>query len=203
MQRTLIDLLRHGEPVGGRKYRGQIDDPLSERGWQQMRSAVGDQAPWDAVVSSRLSRCADFARELSARHRLSLQIDARLMELGFGAWEGHSAAELTAGDPDRLQRFWIDPVAERPEGAETLVEFERRVSGAWQDHLERCRGKHLLIVTHAGVMRMILTHVLGMPREHLFRIQVPGAGLTRIEVLQDGDRGFNRLLFHGRSRLGS
>jgi alpha-ribazole phosphatase/probable phosphoglycerate mutase len=201
MQRTLIDLLRHGEPVGGRKYRGQIDDPLSDKGWRQMREAVGDAAPWNAIVSSTLLRCADFAHELVARHKLPLQLDERLVEIGFGAWEGHTAAELTRDDPDRLQRFWMDPVTERPEGAETLVEFEQRVGDAWCHHLERCRGGHLLIVTHAGVVRMILTRVLGMPREHLFRIQVPGAGLTRIEVLQDGNRDFNRLLFHGRSRL--
>ena len=38
MSDTVIDLIRHGEPVGGRRYRGHIDDPLSERGWQQMWS---------------------------------------------------------------------------------------------------------------------------------------------------------------------
>jgi len=37
--------MRHGEPVGGRAYRGHsIDDPLSEKGWQQMWDAVGDDA---------------------------------------------------------------------------------------------------------------------------------------------------------------
>ena len=41
---TTIDLIRHGEPVGGRKYRGQTDDPLSEKGWEQMWKAVGDYA---------------------------------------------------------------------------------------------------------------------------------------------------------------
>jgi alpha-ribazole phosphatase len=29
---TTLDLMRHGEPVGGRRYSGQIDDPLSEKG---------------------------------------------------------------------------------------------------------------------------------------------------------------------------
>ena len=33
---TTIDLIRHGEPVGGSKYRGQTDDPLSEKGWAQI-----------------------------------------------------------------------------------------------------------------------------------------------------------------------
>ena len=42
---TTIDLIRHGEPVGGRKYRGQIDDPLSDKGWTQMRQAVADHKP--------------------------------------------------------------------------------------------------------------------------------------------------------------
>jgi len=50
-----------------------------------MRQAVGENCPWQAIASSPLSRCADFARELAARHGLPLEIDARLIELGFGA----------------------------------------------------------------------------------------------------------------------
>ncbi|MHB1590203.1 MAG: histidine phosphatase family protein [Sulfuricella sp.] len=42
MKSTTIDLIRHGEPVGGRRYRGRTDDPLSEKGWNQMWTAVGD-----------------------------------------------------------------------------------------------------------------------------------------------------------------
>ncbi|MEW6253578.1 MAG: histidine phosphatase family protein, partial [Planctomycetota bacterium] len=63
---TLIDLMRHGEPVGGRRYRGQVDDPLSEKGWAQMRAAVGEAAPWHHVVSSPLLRCREFAETLAA-----------------------------------------------------------------------------------------------------------------------------------------
>jgi len=66
---TQIDLLRHGEPVGGRRYRGQTDDPLSEKGWQQMRAAVLDVQGWDVIYSSPLRRCAEFAQELSRRRR--------------------------------------------------------------------------------------------------------------------------------------
>ena len=69
---TTIDLIRHGEPVGGRKYRGQIDDPLSDKGWAQMREAVGDHRPWDVIISSSLSRCLDFARELGQRSWIAM-----------------------------------------------------------------------------------------------------------------------------------
>ena len=106
---TLIDLIRHGEPVGGRRYRGQIDDPLSEKGWGQMRAAVGDVCPWQAVISSPLLRCRDFAKELSVRHQLPLQLDARLQEIGFGVWEGKTAEEIRLPDPEILQRFMLDP----------------------------------------------------------------------------------------------
>ncbi len=34
---TIVDLLRHGEPDGGQKFRGAVDDPLSPRGWEQMQ----------------------------------------------------------------------------------------------------------------------------------------------------------------------
>ncbi len=61
----LIDLIRHGEPQGGMRYRGQLDDPLSELGWQQMRNATANVQPWEHIVSSTLSRCADFAKELA------------------------------------------------------------------------------------------------------------------------------------------
>ena len=67
---TTLDLLRHGEPVGGSRYRGQTDDPLSDKGWAQMRDAVGDVHPWDHIITSPLSRCSDFAHELAARHNI-------------------------------------------------------------------------------------------------------------------------------------
>ena len=37
---TTVDLLRHGESEGGEIFRGSIDVPLTEMGWQQMQSAV-------------------------------------------------------------------------------------------------------------------------------------------------------------------
>ena len=194
---TTLDLMRHGEPVGGRRYRGQTDDPLSEKGWAQMRNAVGDHCPWQAVISSSLSRCADFARELAKRHQLPLDIDARLIELGFGAWEGRTPDELTAADPEILNRFRHDPVAHAPPGAETLTAFRDRVISAWDSLLEHHEGKHVLVVAHAGVIRMTVAHVLNVPLQHLFRLQVPNAGITRIRVEKHGGQLFPQLLFHG------
>ena len=178
----LIDLIRHGEPVGGRRYRGQVDDPLSDRGWQQMWAAVDAQQPWDVIVTSTLSRCRDFAWALGQRQNIDVIEEQRLVEIGFGEWEGRTAAEICQDEPDRLQRFYRDPVAERPAGAETLADFSSRVGAAWKDTVERYAGRHVLVVAHAGVIRAITAHVLGMPIDHMFRLQVGNAGISRIEI---------------------
>lgn len=193
---TTIDMIRHGEPVGGKKYRGQIDDPLSEKGWRQMREAVADHCPWDLIVTSPLSRCRAFAEELAGRHGRPLQVEARLMEIGFGAWEGKTATELIAEDEALLTRFWSDPLNNTPPGAETLHAFRERIIGAWDDLLAQHPGKHLLIVGHAGQMRMVIRHVLDMPLDRLFRIQVGNAAITRIQVDGSGAEALPRLLFH-------
>lgn len=196
---TTLDLMRHGEPVGGRKYRGQLDDPLSEKGWQQMRQAVGENCPWHMIVSSPLLRCADFSREMAERHKLPLEIDPRLVELGFGEWEGRTAEELTAQDPEMLARFRCDPLANAPRGAEPLAVFRNRILAVWDNLHERHSGKHVLVVAHAGVIRMMVAHVLQMPVQHLFRIQVPNAGISRVRTQRIGMDIFPQLLFHGRT----
>lgn len=193
---TTLDLMRHGESVGGRKYRGQLDDPLSEKGWAQMRQAVGDHRPWQIIVSSPLLRCAEFARELAARHGLPLSLDERLVELGFGAWEGRSADELTAEDPEMLVNFRRDPVAHAPPGAEPLATFRDRILDAWDSLNRRHRGGHVLVIAHAGVIRMMVAHTLGIPLQHIFRLQVPDAGITRLRVEHEGENQFPQLLFH-------
>lgn len=177
---TLIDLIRHGEPEGGKRYRGQTDDPLSATGWRQMWDAVGGQAPWQCIVSSPLSRCKAFAEQLAARHGLPLDVDARLMEIGFGAWEGRTAERLRAEDPEQIRRFYHDPVNARPVGAEPLEVFRIRVIAAFDELAQRHAGEHVLLVTHAGVMRAVVAHVLSAPLEAIYRIDVDYAAVTRV-----------------------
>jgi alpha-ribazole phosphatase/probable phosphoglycerate mutase len=194
---TQIDLLRHGEPVGGRRYRGQTDDPLSETGWQQMRAAVMGRRDWDVLYSSPLRRCAEFAQDLSGQLSLPVKTDERLKEIGFGDWEGRTPDEIRRDDPRRLENFWRDPIGNRPEGAETLASFQARVAAAWAEIGAAHAGQRVLIVGHAGITRMILSLVLGSPAEHMFRFQVDNAGLTRIRILGVGTQAIPMLVFHG------
>ena len=189
-----VDLIRHGTPVGGTRYRGQIDDPLSEDGWRQMWAAVGDGAPWQRIVSSPLSRCRAFAHALGERHEIPVLDEPRFMEVGFGAWEGLTREQVAQRDPGEMARFYADPVSQRPAGAEPLEAFYARVIEAWRDRVERSRDGDLLVVAHAGVIRVVMSHVLSMPLGALYRIQVPNAGMTRIRVHHERP---SALLSHG------
>jgi alpha-ribazole phosphatase len=194
---TIIDLLRHGEPVGGPRYRGHVDDPLSDKGWAQMRAAVaGRDEEWDVVVSSDLTRCADFARELATRHDLPHLLDSAFREVSFGMWEGRTAAELLAADPGGVAAFWRDPVRNTPLGAEPLTHFRDRVIDAWERLLQAQRGQRVLLVCHAGVMRILLLHALDLRLDAFYRFEPGNASLVRLKVT-DGRHGeaWHQLVF--------
>jgi len=199
---TLVDLIRHGMPVGGRRYRGHIDDPLSEEGWQQMWDAVGDHCPWDVIVTSPLRRCAEFAAALAERHDRPVEVETGLKEISFGAWEGRHVRDILAQTPDQVENYWRDPVGHTPPGAESLDEFRDRAVAAWRDVVARHAGHHILIVGHGGLMRTLLTQVLGMPLGSVLRLEVPNAGITRLRLQEDvnGDPAPS-LVFHARTRL--
>lgn len=193
---TTIDLLRHGEPEGGRKFRGSLDDPLSSQGWAQMWAAVGKHHPWEVIISSPLIRCARFARELGERYDLPVEIATGLQEIGFGDWEGRTPAEIHAATPEALGRFWIDPLNNPPPGGEPLADFQRRVIAAWTGLLERHAGRHLLIVGHGGMIRMVLCHVLEMPLTRMWRLEIPYATLSRLRAYGRGIAAEPFMVFH-------
>jgi len=179
---TRIDLLRHGETIGGSRYRGSIDDVLTPQGWAAMHASVDERDVWDRIVSSPLRRCADFARDLALRQTLPLEIDVRLREIHFGDWEGKTASELLAADPEALSRFWNDPVNHPPPGAEDVRALEARVLFALEELVRRYSGEQVLVVTHGGPLRIILGRVQKLTLAESLRLEVPHARCFRIET---------------------
>lgn len=197
--RTLIDLLRHGTPEGGSRYRGHRDDPLAEQGWAEMWAAVGRDWPWTRLVSSPLTRCRAFAEALAERSGLPLSLEPDLREIGFGDWEGRAVAEVREREGPSLARYWADPVKHPPANGEPLPDFQRRVAAVWERLTRDHPGEHLLLIAHGGVIRMVLAQVLGMPLRGVLQIEVPVAGMTRLRVQPDiNGRPLTSLLFHAR-----
>ncbi|MBA1278549.1 histidine phosphatase family protein [Stutzerimonas stutzeri] len=177
-----LDMLRHGETVSGGGFRGRLDDELTEAGWQQLRSAVTGAGPWQRIISSPLLRCAQFAEELAAQRKLPLELEPDLRELDFGDWEGRTAAELMVDQSDALGCFWSDPYGFTPPGGERLIEFEARVLTVIERITDRFAGERILLITHAGVMRLLLAEARGLPRGQLLQVEVSHGAMCGLKT---------------------
>ncbi len=187
MPDTVFDLIRHGEPIGGRRYRGNgIDDPLSDLGWSQLWRAIGDVHSWDRVMTSPLKRCRAFAEALADRYALPVVVEPRFQEVGFGVWEGRTSAEIKQQSSEEYEAFYHDPVGRRPVGAESLSGFMARVVEAYDDAVEAYGGQRCLIVTHAGVIRALVAYSLNASPDALYRVKMSHAAVTRIRHTKYG-----------------
>jgi alpha-ribazole phosphatase len=181
-----LDLLRHGETELGGGLRGSLDDALTDTGWAQMRGAVIEQGPWDRLVSSPLQRCARFASELGAQLGLPMQLEKDLQELHFGAWEGQSALALMETDAEALGQFWADPYSFTPPQGEPVVDFSARVLAAVARLHTAYAGERVLLISHGGVMRLLLAQARGLPREQLLNVEVGHGALFSLAVEAGG-----------------
>lgn len=176
---TTVDLLRHGEPEGGPRFRGTVDDPLSTAGWAQLEVATA-HGVWDRIVCSPLLRCREFAQMLAGQRGLECRIEPDFREISFGLWEGLTAAQVEAGYGAALALFWQDPVAHPPPQGEPVADFSARVEAAWQRLLNEATGQRVLVIAHGGTIAMLLRCVLGMPLSHSWRVRMGYAGLARL-----------------------
>jgi len=181
---TQIDIIRHGEPEGGRRYRGSsVDDPLSETGWQQMWDAVPEKPRWEHIISSPLSRCLKFSEALADTLNINFSVEDNLKEIGFGSWEGRTPEDIKNNEGDALENFLLDPVNNRPAGAEPLDDFAQRVWTMYENIASQYQGRHVLIVGHAGVIRAITSKTLGMALDDVYsclKIEYAAIATTRI-----------------------
>jgi len=194
MTSTCIDLLRHGEAVGGRCLRGaRTDAPLTEAGWQALWQASGDSRPWAWIATSPLLRCHAFAQALAARTGARLAVDARLREYDFGDWDGCSLDGLWREQGGALAAFLGDPDSTTPPGGETAPAFRGRVHEAWAQWAGQGDGEAGLIVSHGGVLRELVGRALGLSGAH-GALEWPPAARSRLRLHAQPPRA--ALVFH-------
>ncbi|MBA3365507.1 MAG: histidine phosphatase family protein [Actinobacteria bacterium] len=156
---TTILLTRHGETDWNlqRRVQGHVDRPLNDRGREQARALAEElrDEHFDAVYSSDLARAQETAA-IVARHRgLDVSTLPALREKNFGSWEGLTDAEVLSRYPAARSGPWGD--------GESTEEVADRVMGAILEISERHPDARVLVVTHGGPIRAVLSraHVNG------------------------------------------
>lgn len=120
--------------------------------------------PGDKVANM----AGEMAREMARDKRPvpPIETDDRLCELHFGAWEGLAWDAVPRA---QLDQWAADLMGARPHGGESATQAMERIV-AWADDLQSRaaadradRAERLWIVCHAGPMRMLAAHWLGVP----------------------------------------
>ena len=158
-----------------------------------MRKAVAGGRDWQRVICSPMRRCREFAEETARHLDLPLRVEEGLRELDFGTWDGLSMERLWAEHGEEARAFLDNPLSVTPPEAEPITEFRERVLSSWNRLLLDHAGEHLLLVAHGAVNRLILSHVLSMPLQAMFRLEVAHACLSRVRAVEDSAR----VVFHG------
>lgn len=121
--------------------------------------------------SSPLQRCRALAEHLHAQPVL----DERLVEMNFGAWEGRAWDAIPRAEIDA----WAADVAHyAPPGGESPILLQQRAL----DFVAELSVPEAVIVTHAGVIRVLLAHWQNLPPERWSELVFPYGSLTTLEI---------------------
>ncbi len=166
---------------------------------------------WQGVITSPLRRCAIFSERLAQQYSLSLHKETQLQEIHFGDWEGQAIDSVWDHQKENVEQWYQNPIQYPPPNGEALDVFAKRVmNGFWLSIEALCseldtrvtdyeeNTQHLLLVSHGGTMRIILSHCLSMPLVSIQQIAVPYACLSRIQIIinQQTNEKYCQLIAH-------
>jgi len=130
---------------------------------------------FDAVFSSPLQRCVKLSQALVAENVVH---DERLKELHFGDWEMRAWDDI----PRDAFDHWAQNYAElAPPNGETFGQLQQRGVAFVEEILQTHPQGHVLVVTHGGMIRAMLAHVLNMQLKGLFRFNIDYGSVTQLD----------------------
>ncbi len=184
-QCTQIDLLRHGELETPALFCAKPSEPLSIKGLQGLWDATQD-GEWDIIISSPHERCQSFAKALAEQKKCELTIEPAFQEMDFGDWTGIATKVLWEQESARLKQLWESPENFVAPSGEPMKTFTQRVKQGWQAMLAKYKNQNILLITHAGVIRAILTEALKINHQSALSFNIEYAHLSQLHYYPDG-----------------
>jgi probable phosphoglycerate mutase len=195
---TTIYLLRHGALAGDNRDRfiGQTDLPLAPQGMQQaeaMALALRNRGI-GAIHCSDLMRSRQTAEIITTKLSVNVAAHAELREVSLGDWEGLLRREVAERWADEFAARGRDMDSYRPPGGESFADCLARAWPLWKS-ITNTDAEAIAIVAHAGVNRLLLCRLLGMPVQNMFRL---GQDYGCVNVVEVERRNIRVRLINGR-----
>ncbi|MCK9490663.1 MAG: alpha-ribazole phosphatase family protein [Sulfurimonas sp.] len=178
----IVTLVRHCEVDERYKncYNGHNDIGLSKAGVENAKELAKklDALEFDALFCSDLRRTKDSIKE--SIHAKNIIYTEMLREKSWGVHEGMSYEEIVAKEGREYKDFsqWLDLLDGEP-----YEEFSARVEEFFLEFLPSLKKENILVVTHAGVIRVLFCILDNISLEEAFSIKVECGSITtkRIE----------------------
>lgn len=189
-----IAFMRHGQTEWNARHLLQgsnRDIDLTEEGVRQVEAAADGlvRGGWgfDRVYVSPYRRAIHSAEIVCSRLGGTPVVDERVREMGFGVYEG---TPYLNGDyvDDNIRAAFERPSAYVPRGGgESYAEVLGRVRDFLEHELKPLEGtcERVLVVAHGGLLRAVVTTVLGTGIEEYWRGRQPNCCVHVVE-LKDG-----------------
>lgn len=190
-------LVRHGETYDNFNnfYSGKSDCSLSEKGIVETKKLKPfiERYNINYCISSPLKRAIETANIL---FNGEINIDERIREMDFGIFEGLTYEEALEKYPVEVNSWNDDYINYKISEGESLIEVYERCTDFLED-IQKHKG-NVLVVTHGGVIRCILSYVFGNPK-FFFKFKVDNSSIT---ILENSDeyyflKGLNIKFFKG------
>jgi alpha-ribazole phosphatase len=174
-----IYLVRHTKVGIGKEFCYGISDVELDEDFDKDFAAVRkkiDKINFSKTYTSILKRCRLLAEFLTQ----NVQEENALLEMNLGDWELLKWSEI---DQTRLEAWMSDFVYIAPPNAENFMDFSMK-SVMFFDKLTRESSPSdiILLVTHSGVIRSLVCHVLNMPLANAFNFEIDYGSITKIEI---------------------
>lgn len=192
----ILDLVRHASTGRAGHFDGRTDPPLLPGAADAVCDGCAGIA-WSRVISSPRQRALHTARALAAPRDLPVTLAGDWAEWDFGDWDGRHRNAIAADDASRnaLQAFYQDPGAHPPPNAEPWTDFESRISHGLRALAPLDEASPVLVVSHAGPLRLALALACGLPLAALWAIRIDYGTRLRLRVQTDAaDRLWGELI---------
>jgi alpha-ribazole phosphatase len=174
--------IRHAETAMAGRFCGHSDPDLNAQGRAQLGplAQLLSAEPIEWVYSSDLRRARSTAEAIAACRDIPSALRPALREIDFGQWEGLSWNEIEQLDPEYARQWMaLYPHLPAPAG-ESFQSFEARVVEEVNLLLARHAGP-IAVVTHAGVLRVVLQHLCGCSEPEAWQQTQPYCCVVRYE----------------------
>ena len=181
-------LVRHAVSKGCGTFMGQNDLPLNASGRRQLKYLVAklSRFPFQAAFASDLVRARATALAAVTPLQFELETRSSLREMHFGRWQGLSWKQIRRRYP-RLATLWRKRFpSQLVPGAERFADFKKRVKIELKSIVAANRGQCVLVVTHAGVIRIALADALGITDRNMFKVAQDYCAVNVVDHFVDG-----------------